>query len=79
MSAFCCNFRLRQVNDGALKSTAPMPAPTPPDKVLAAARKFAREKFAQHRYAMVLHIDQKHPHVQATPARMARGLRAVDA
>ena len=40
-----------------------MPAPTPTDKVLAAARKFAREKFAQHRYAMVLHIDQKHPHV----------------
>ena len=40
-----------------------MPAPTPPDKVLAAARKFAREKFAQHRYALVLHTDQKHPHV----------------
>ena len=33
-----------------------MPSPTPPDKVLAAARKFAREKFTQHRYAMVLHI-----------------------
>jgi hypothetical protein len=41
-----------------------MPAPTPPEKVLAAAEKFAREKFAlQHRYAMVLHTDQKHPHV----------------
>jgi len=40
-----------------------MPAPTPADKILAAARKFAREKFAQHRYAMVLHTDQKHPHV----------------
>ena len=41
-----------------------MPSPTPADKVLAAARKFAREKFAdQHRYAMVLHTDQKHPHV----------------
>jgi hypothetical protein len=40
-----------------------MPAPTPADKVLAAARKFAREKFVQHRYAMVLHTDQKHPHV----------------
>lgn len=41
-----------------------MPRPTPPDKVLAAARKFAREKFAhQHRYAMVLHTDQQHPHV----------------
>lgn len=41
-----------------------MPAPTPPEKVLAAARNFAREKFAlQHRYAMVLHTDQPHPHV----------------
>ena len=40
-----------------------MPAPTPADKVLAAARKFAREKFVQHRYAMVLHTDQQHPHV----------------
>lgn len=37
---------------------------TPPEKVLAGAQKFAREKFAlQHRYAMVLHTDQKHPHV----------------
>jgi hypothetical protein len=37
---------------------------TNPKKVLAAARKFAQEKFAlQHRYAMVLHTDQKHPHV----------------
>jgi hypothetical protein len=41
-----------------------MPAPTPPEKVLAAARNFAREKFAlHHRYAMVLHTDQAHPHV----------------
>jgi hypothetical protein len=41
-----------------------MPAPTPPEKVLAAARSFAREKFAlKHRYALVLHTDQKHPHV----------------
>ncbi|HLN48877.1 MAG TPA: relaxase/mobilization nuclease domain-containing protein [Steroidobacteraceae bacterium] len=40
-----------------------MPAPTPPDKVLAAARQFARQKFAQRRYAMVLHTHQQHPHV----------------
>jgi hypothetical protein len=41
-----------------------MPSPTPPEKVLAAARKFAREKFAlQHRYAMALHTDQQPPHV----------------
>jgi hypothetical protein len=41
-----------------------MPFPTPPQKVLAAARVFGREKFGnRHRYAMVLHTDQKHPHV----------------
>jgi hypothetical protein len=41
-----------------------MPAPTPPDKVLAAAKVFAREKFGvKHRYALVLHTHQHHPHV----------------
>ncbi|HEJ6137347.1 TPA: relaxase/mobilization nuclease domain-containing protein [Pseudomonas aeruginosa] len=41
-----------------------MPAGTPPEKVLAAARTFARENFAlRHRYAMALHTDQTHPHV----------------
>jgi Relaxase/Mobilisation nuclease domain len=41
-----------------------MPAGTPPAKVLAAARVFARENFAlQYRYALVLHTDQAHPHV----------------
>jgi hypothetical protein len=41
-----------------------MPRPTPPDKVLAAAKAFAREKFAlKHRYALVLHTHQEHPHV----------------
>lgn len=41
-----------------------MPAPTPADKVLAAARVFARERFgAQHRYALTLHTHQQHPHV----------------
>jgi hypothetical protein len=40
-----------------------MPAPTPPENVLAAARQFARQKFTQHRYAMVLHTHQQHPHV----------------
>lgn len=41
-----------------------MPAGTPPDKLVAAVRHFAQEKFAlQHRYAMVLHTDQGHPHV----------------
>jgi hypothetical protein len=41
-----------------------MPPPTPPEKVLGAARAFAREKFGvRHRYAMALHTDQAHPHV----------------
>ena len=41
-----------------------MPSATPPEKVLAAARKFAREKFdAKHRYVMALHTHQQHPHV----------------
>ena len=46
-----------------------MPAGTPPQKVLQAVKKFAREEFAhQHRYAMTLHAEEKekhgaHPHV----------------
>jgi hypothetical protein len=41
-----------------------MPAGTPPDKVLAAVKNLAREEFGfKHRYAMVLHIDEPHPHV----------------
>jgi len=41
-----------------------MPAGTSPEKLLAASREFAREEFAvQHRYALVLHTDQDHPHV----------------
>ena len=41
-----------------------MPAGTPPDGLLRGARAFARETFgAKHRYAMVLHTDEPHPHV----------------
>jgi hypothetical protein len=41
-----------------------MPAGTPPEKVEAAVRGFAREEFAfKHRYAFVLHTDEPHPHV----------------
>src|SRR5277367_1590080 len=37
---------------------------TPPQAVRAAVRNFAREEFAlKHRYAMVLHTDEPHPHV----------------
>jgi hypothetical protein len=41
-----------------------MPPGTPPEKVLEAVKDFAREEFgAKHRYAMVLHTDEPHPHV----------------
>lgn len=40
-----------------------MPAGTSPDKVLAAAKDFARDKFAGHRYVMALHTHQRNPHV----------------
>jgi len=41
-----------------------MPTKTPPARLLAASRDWAREEFAlKHRYAMVLHTDQAHPHV----------------
>lgn len=41
-----------------------MPVGTPPEKLLAAVKNFAEEKFAlEHRYAMVLHTDHDHPHV----------------
>jgi hypothetical protein len=41
-----------------------MPAGTPPKKVLAAVRNFAREEFGhKHRYAFALHTDEPHPHV----------------
>jgi hypothetical protein len=41
-----------------------MPAGTPSKKLLAAVKNFAREEFgAKHRYAMVLHTDEPHPHV----------------
>lgn len=41
-----------------------MPEGTPPHKVLSAVRNLAREEFhGRHRYAMVLHTDEPHPHV----------------
>jgi hypothetical protein len=41
-----------------------MPPGTPGDGVLRAARNFAREEFAlKHRYTLVLHTDEPHPHV----------------
>lgn len=64
----------RQSELGALRTARPpkilhklifsMPAGTPPEKVLAAVRNFAREEFwGQHRYALALHTDEPQPHV----------------
>ena len=54
-----------------------MPAGTPPDKVLAAVKNIAREEFAlKHRYAMVLHTDEPHPHVHmVVKAASEQGVR----
>jgi hypothetical protein len=49
-----------------------MPAGTPPDKVLSAVRDFAREEFGlKHRYAIVLHTDEPHPHVHVVVKAMS--------
>ena len=54
-----------------------MPAGTPPEKVQAAVRNFAREEFAlKHRYVMALHTDEPHPHVHLVlKARSDNGQR----
>jgi hypothetical protein len=49
-----------------------MPAGTPSDKVLGAVKNVAREEFAlKHRYAMVLHTDEPHPHVHMVVKAMS--------
>jgi hypothetical protein len=49
-----------------------MPAGTSPTGVLDASRAFAREQFGlKHRYAMVLHTDQPHPHVHLVVRAMS--------
>lgn len=54
-----------------------MPPGTPPENVLAAVRNFAREEFSgQHRYALVLHTDEDHPHVHLVLKAMSeQGVR----
>jgi hypothetical protein len=54
-----------------------MPAGTPPEKVHAAVRNFAREEFAlKHRYVLALHTDEPHPHVHLVlKARSDEGQR----
>jgi hypothetical protein len=49
-----------------------MPAGTSPDGLLRGTRAFARETFgAKHRYAMVLHTDEPHPHVHMVVKAMS--------
>lgn len=56
-----------------------MPAGVSPQKVLAAAQGFAREEFAlRHRYAMVLHTDQAHPHVHLVVKAMGEDGRRLN-
>lgn len=58
------DIELRRKSRVAYHLVLGMPSPTPPRAVHNAARQFAREQFAvTHRYAMVLHTDQAHPHV----------------
>jgi hypothetical protein len=54
-----------------------MPPGTSPGGLLEAVKNFAREEFAlQHRYAMVLHTDEPHPHVHVViKALSERGVR----
>lgn len=48
-----------------------MPPGTSPSGVLEAVRNFAREEFAlKHRYALVLHTDEPHPHVHVVVKAM---------
>jgi hypothetical protein len=47
----------------ALNLLLSMPHGTPPDRLLRAAREFAREALPEHTYVFVLHQHQAHPHV----------------
>jgi hypothetical protein len=56
-----------------------MPTGTSPQKLLAASRDFAREEFAlKHRYGMVLHTDQDHPHVHLVIKAMSEEGRRLN-
>lgn len=55
-----------------------MPVETPPERLLEAAKGFARDEFAmQHRYAMALHTDQDHPHVHLVVRAMGNNGRRL--
>jgi hypothetical protein len=49
-----------------------MPNGTDPQILRKAAREFARTEFAEHRYVMVLHTHQGHPHVHLSVKAMSK-------
>ncbi|MEX0733359.1 MAG: hypothetical protein WD051_01870 [Steroidobacteraceae bacterium] len=56
-----------------------MPKGAPAAGVLQASRVFAREQFAlKHRYALVLHTDQLHPHVHLVVKAMSEQGRRIN-
>lgn len=56
-----------------------MPKGAPAAGVLEASRVFAREQFAlKHRYALVLHTDQPHPHVHLVVKAMSEQGRRIN-
>jgi hypothetical protein len=56
-----------------------MPAGTSPSDVFEASRAFAREQFGLiHRYALVLHTDQPHPHVHLVVKAMSEQGRRMN-
>jgi len=56
-----------------------MPKGAPAAGVLEASRAFAREQFAlRHRYALVLHTDQPHPHVHLVVKAMSEQGRRIN-
>jgi len=56
-----------------------MPAGTSATGVLEASRAFAREQFAlKHRYALVLHTDQPHPHVHLVVKALSEQGRRIN-
>jgi hypothetical protein len=56
-----------------------MPAGTPAAGMLEASRVLAREQFAlKHRYALVLHTDQPHPHVHLVVKAMSEQGRRIN-
>jgi hypothetical protein len=56
-----------------------MPADSSADSLLRASRHFAHEQFAsKHRYALVLHTDQPHPHVHMVVKAMGEQGRKLN-